>query len=364
VTRTVSFPTRRSGRTRVAALATGLLVAVGTGLGVAVTSGSGADAAVPVLTGGPVLVGGHVRTDDGSYPAQETVLSPGVLNVDVWSAAFQGLVRVQITLPADWSAAPTKTWPTLFTFMGGTGPTETFAGGGWTNNTDLDAFMAARDVLTAIPDDDHAGVYANWTGPSFTRNDSHPQFETFDTAELPQILTRDYRSSGRNVVLGDSLGGGGAMYIAAMHPGLFKAAASMSGLLDLQSAEAWPLIAGAELRVGENPWGPFGDPTFNANIWAAHNPINLVGRLKGIPLFVSAGSGIPDSLDPKAPLDGLAIEALARGEGVRFAAKATAAGDSITTDFYSTGAHTWPYWNREIPVAWKVLSKGLGLPAS
>jgi S-formylglutathione hydrolase FrmB len=320
-----------------------------------------ASAATTSVTTGVVL-GGTARTDDGSYPVAETVVSPGVVLVDVWSAAFQGPVRIELVLPADWSADPQRTWPTLYTLMGFTGPTEDFAGGGWLNNTRLAGFMSSRDVLTVIPDDDHGGAYANWTGPSFSRGLTHPQFETFDAVELPQILTRDYRSSGRNAVLGDSLGGAGAMYLAAMHPGLFQAAASMSGLLDLQDPASWPVIVGGEARVGENPWGPFGDPTLNAGVWAAHNPTALVNRLRGMRLFVSAGNGLPGPLDNAIHLDGTAFELIVELQTARFVADASKVGIPVTADFYGPGIHNWPYWDREIPVAWRVLALGLGLP--
>jgi S-formylglutathione hydrolase FrmB len=338
------------------------VLAAATSLGLSL--GSSASAVLPVLTGGPVLVGGTAHTDDGSYPVDETQVADGMVDVDIYSAVFHGKIRVRVILPVDWAAQPTRTWPTVYALMGGTGPGESFAGGGFTSQTQLAPFMSSRDVLTVIPDDDHAGWFANWVGPDFNRGNTKPQFETFDAVELPQILTRDYRSSGRNVALGVSLGGNGGIYLAAAHPGLFQAVASMSGLLNLKAAEAWPIVAATEVRVGDDPWGPFGDPTLNAANWTAHNPSDIAAKLHGVKLFVSAGNGLPSSYDPTAPIDGDALESVAGAEAHTFVAKATAAGDSVTTDFYGPGAHAWPFWDREIPTAWKVLSQGLGLPAS
>ena len=83
-----------------------------------------------------------------------------------------------------------------------------------------------------------------------------------------------------------------------------------------------------------------------------------------MPVFVSAGNGQPNAaVDPNEPLDGLVIESFAQTIGRSFATAAAKSGAVVTTDFYGAGAHTWPFWDREIPVAWKTLAVGLGLPA-
>ena len=134
---------------------------------------------------------------------------------------------------------------------------------------------APTDLLVVMPDADN-GWYADaWNdgagGP--------PMWETFHLTELPQLLERNWNASDRRVIAGLSMGGLGAMSYAARHPGMFRAAASYSGVLDTTDQD---------LFDGE---AAFGDPVAQADYWKAHNPLALAAQLKGIPLYVSYGNG-------------------------------------------------------------------------
>jgi S-formylglutathione hydrolase FrmB len=54
-----------------------------------------------------------------------------------------------------------------------------------------------------MPDGGQVGFYSNWrTGP---------QWETFHTQELPQLLATPYRANGKAAIAGVSMGGLGAL---------------------------------------------------------------------------------------------------------------------------------------------------------
>jgi esterase/lipase superfamily enzyme len=130
-----------------------------------------------------------------------------------------------------------------------------------------------------------------------------------------------------------SMGGFGALSYAARHPGLFRAAASYSGVVhplgDVQ------LVQGIAQDQGEDPDALWGDPRGRRAVWAAHDPTEQAARLRGTRLFVSVGkSGF--------------VERRLRRENVALAAALERAGVPATLDFYARGTHDWPYWQREL----------------
>ena len=188
-----------------------------------------------------------------------------------------GIVQVRLLLPASFDAEPDTTWPVLYLLHGAWGNHAD-----WTNLTDVEALTAPTDLLVVMPDAANGWYTDAWNegagGP--------PAWETFHTTELLQLLERNWQAGDDRVVAGLSMGGLGAMDYAARHPGMFKAAASYSGVLD---------TIGSELDNGE---ATFGDPVAQADNWKAHNPLDLAPALEGIPLYVSYGDGQPGPLDP------------------------------------------------------------------
>src|SRR5678815_745252 len=69
--------------------------------------------------------------------------------------------------------------------------------------------------------------------------DKESQFETFISKEVVEKIDSTYRTvkdrNGR-IIAGLSMGGHGAMFIAARHPDLYCAAGSMSGVMNINTA--------------------------------------------------------------------------------------------------------------------------------
>ena len=297
------------------------------------------------------------RADDGAYVVSETPIDAQMLDLTISSPALKGTGMVRLILPHDWSTQPNATWPTLYLINGSNDPV-TYKS--WTQYTNLESVMAPRDVLTAMPTDGKAGYGS-------TEVNGGPDYDTFESAEVPQILQRAYRSSGRNAIGGVSSGGFAAMQLAALHPGEYRAAAAYSGLLDSQFP-GFPVVIETDLaNAGENPDALWGSPIFNYSAWTAHNPRAQVAKLKGVALFVSCGDGVPgpfDSLTNPTIVAGSLLEAPALVDDESFLAAAALAGVPVTTDLYGSGTHSWPYWQREFGRSWPVLAGGLGVPAT
>jgi len=157
-----------------------------------------------------------------------------------------------------------------------------------------------------------------------------PAWEIFHLVELRQLLERNWQAGDRWAVAGLSMGGYGAMVYAARHPGLFVAAASYSGVLDI-------LYPGFQL--GPAIWG---DKLAQERLWEQHNPVNLAEGLRGLALYVSYGNGDPGPFDPPgAGHDDL--EAMLGRQNERFVARLRQLGIPAIIDAYGAGTHSWPY---------------------
>jgi S-formylglutathione hydrolase FrmB len=229
--------------------------------------------------------------------------------------------------------------------------------GGWTRNTDVEALTAHDDMLVVMPaasfpdgsGNYQDGWYSDWInggagGP--------PAWETFHLTELRQLLQRNYHAGTPMAVAGLSMGGYGAINYAARHPDLFRAAASFSGVLDIQLNATDFLDHESTLR-----WG---DRTTNADNWAAHNPVKFAASLKGMPLYISYGNGDPGPLDPPGTTNDQLEQWVSAGDD-QFVQALKDAGVEATINAYGSGTHSWPYWQRELHASMPMLLTALGL---
>lgn len=267
------------------------------------------------------------------------------LTVD--SPALGKAVSVRVLLPARFDAEPDRRWPVLWLLHG---CCDDYLS--WTRSTDVEALTRDADVLVVMPEGGGAGFYSDWR--------SGPAWETFHTAELPAILADRYRAGEPQAVAGVSMGGLGALGYAARHPGRFAVAVSISGIVHTRLSEDVTANYRGLVRQesGTDPDDLWGDPVRDAAVWAAHNPYDLAGDLRGTRLFVSAGDGRP------GPLDGAGastdpIEVSIGAQNRVFADRLRAVGADAQVDLYGAGTHNWVYWQRELHRAWPLIAAGL-----
>jgi diacylglycerol O-acyltransferase / trehalose O-mycolyltransferase len=267
-----------------------------------------------------------------------TIESPGV----------GGQVKARLLLPAHYQSQKTRLWPVLYLLHG---CCDTYVS--WTRSTDVEELAQRSDVLVVMPDGGKAGFYSDWQ--------PGPRWETFHTSELPSLLAQQYRASTVAAVAGVSMGGLGALDYAARRPGMFRVAASFSGIVDtrLSTAESQNYL-GLIQSQGENPLALWGDPDANVDTWKQHNPYDLAPQLKGVRLFISAGNGLPGPLDPAGATRD-SIETAIGAENRALARRVQQLGLNPQIDLYGQGTHSWVYWQRELHRAWPLISDGLGL---
>ncbi|WP_030688190.1 alpha/beta hydrolase [Streptomyces sp. NRRL B-1347] len=301
--------------------------------------------AAPASAVAPVTAGARV--------VSERQAGARTLDLTVYSSAVGTHLPVRVILPARFTAEPERRWPVLYLLQGAHDDHTS-----WTRETDVEEFLADKDVLTVMPSSGPTGIPTDW----WNHGRNAPDYETFQVDELMALLHAEYRASGARAVAGVSTGGYGALAFAARCRGAFGAAASYSGILDT-TAPGMPTVLGAivarELRPPSSLWGSV---LFQADNWRRHNPRALAGHLTGTHLYLSQGSGLPS--DDFGNLEGAVLEGTLWGQAQEFARELRRRGVPARTHFYPGGTHAWPSWQREFKASWPTLAAGLGLPAT
>jgi diacylglycerol O-acyltransferase / trehalose O-mycolyltransferase len=253
------------------------------------------------------------------------------------SPATGGEQDVWVVKPTGWTKGSTG-WRGLYLLHG------CCSGGAWDwlRTGEVAKATAGMNAVVIVPEGGPMGWYSDWK--------KGPAWETFHMSELPGLVESRYGVGSYRAVAGFSMGGLGAFDYAARHPGMFDAAAALSGVLDVRddvgSYESFFRSNGADTR---DVWG-------EPDEWAAHNPTDLAARLKGVRLYVTAGDGHPGPLDDDTHsqrFDYVEFSILKQDEN--FVAAAKKAGVEVTTDFYGPGTHTWPYFIRSFQRALPLL---------
>ena len=297
---------------------------------------------------------GLVRADDGARVTAEKKVTAGVTDLTIDSPALGRSVKTRVLLPAGWRRGAARTWPVLYAFHGGRNNYTS-----WTRNTDIEAWAARYGVIVVMPEGAD-GSYTDWF--NYGRGGT-PRWETFHTAEVRQLVERNYGAGERRAAIGNSSGGAGAVAYAARHPGLFRYAASLSGILSMRSAGMPAMLMFTNAGNGQDPFAIWGVPGADDANWAAHDPYALAPRLRGTGLFFSSGTtGRPGPGDPDvAPWDVGLLSEFAIGANTRdFKARLDKLDIPYTAHLYGDGRHNWPAWARESRFIWPTLMTSIG----
>ena len=279
----------------------------------------------------------------------------------VHSPAMNTEIQVQILLARDWWARPNAKFPQL-TMLDGLRAQDDQSG--WVLNTNIVDFYKDKNVNVVLPIGGESSFYTDWKQPD--RGKTY-KWETFLIHELPPIIEGDWRSTDVRGIEGLSMGGTGAMMLAARNPGFYKFVASFSGILQLTSTGMPQAIQFAQRDGGGynsmNMFGPPSDPA-----WKEHDPFLIADKLRGTSLYVSSGNGLvgPHDKPSDIPLlatnySGVGLELLSRVTSQQFAIKLNELGIPGQAVYRPSGTHTWAYWEFEMAQAWPQAAAALGL---
>ncbi|KZB79137.1 alpha/beta hydrolase [Amycolatopsis regifaucium] len=292
--------------------------------------------------------------DNGAKVVEETWLDARTVDLKINSPALGTTGMVRLLVPAGWAAQPARTWPTLYLLHGCCEPVDYRS---WDQFTDVKAFTADKDALIVMPTGGPAGMYTKWWNFGLK---STPDWDTFHTLEVRQIVERGYRAGTRRAIAGLSIGGYGALAYAYKHKGMFGAAASYSGVPNTLYQGTPLFIQGILARAGVfNYLELWGDSWGMRPLWSANNPYDHIDDLRGTALYISCGNGQTGPLDPPGQSD--IFEPSALGTSVSFTDRLKLKGIPVTVDYYGPGTHSWPYWQRALRNSWPVLAGALGI---
>ena len=268
--------------------------------------------------------------------------------------------RVEVLLPRGYCTGTAERYPVLF-LLHGTGDTYR----SWADRTDLLAYDQEQGfgVILVMPDGGHdadAGWYSDWV-------DGRYQWESYDTRVLPGYLNATFRTlPGDQAIAGVSMGGFGALSYAARHPGMFKAAASFSGAVDMlygapASGLAFSVLHDRYGTPGESVWG---GQVSDEKTWAEHNPTSLAPELAGVKLFLASGTGTPGGAYGDDPADpgAYGLENGVFQMNLSLVRALDRAGVAHSDHFYPGGYHGWPYWQADLHWALPLMVQALGPP--
>jgi len=281
--------------------------------------------------------------DDGARIVNVTKVDARTRDLTIESPAVGRTVKVRLLVPNGFDAQPSATWPVLYLLSGASGTYVDI-----TDATDAEALTAATNLLVVMPDAGTGGYYSDWWNGG---KGGPPAWETFHLIELRQLLERNWHAGDKRAVAGLSMGGYGAMEYAERQPGMFLAAASYSGVVDLIGASTTVLRGWSS--------GPWGDAVSEADVWKAHDPTTNAAALKGKALYVAYGNGQPGPLDSAGTTTDYTEAGLATLNKT-FVHQLEALGIPVTVDAYGPGTHNYPYFERDLQRSLPLLLKALG----
>ncbi|RKQ33148.1 alpha/beta hydrolase [Kocuria tytonis] len=241
------------------------------------------------------------RQADGITVSGARGLSPRAVELEVQTDAVSpdapgGRNSVVVITPENYD--PAVAYPVVY-MLPGSGATDAPALQ-WYEAGQAEQVTGGLPVITVVLSGGQQGWYTDWA-------DHEKTIQNWETFHLEQVVPwvdshlstaadRDHR-----LVLGNSMGGYGAVRYAEDRPDLFGEAVSLSGLLDLSSSDARQYFTEASQQSTGKTDSVFGDgSTTTDEQWQAHDPLAQSGKLKDVrvQLFAGKGNGQAGDIEP------------------------------------------------------------------
>ncbi|WP_234567084.1 alpha/beta hydrolase [Rhodohalobacter sp. 614A] len=247
--------------------------------------------------------------------------------LSVFSKSMDRNIPVAVVLPSHYSESEKK-YPVLYLLHGANGNFTSWLNSP-PNKSTVHKLSDQYQVIIVLPDGGKRSFYFD------SPNIPDSQYSTFIAKELQTYIDSNYRTfkkkEGR-LIAGLSMGGHGAFYIASEYPELYTAAASMSGVMNLDT-KTWmvPDSLAEEytsyLKVLLGPVKNTNQHFFESSI------IGRVNKLKAGGIYLSFDCGTEDFL----------IETN-RNLHARLL-------DQKVPHVYieKNGDHSWEYWQNSLP---------------
>ena len=257
--------------------------------------------------------------------------------LSVYSASMKKTLKAAVTFPSSYKAGD-KRYPVLYLLHGGSGA-----------YSDWHQKVTEEGLVNRMAEEHDLIIVTPGVGPASYYYDSplldSVRYETYLIKELIPFIDQQYRTLAQKdsrAISGLSMGGHGAITLAAKHPTLFIAAGSMSGVMNIDT-DLWKV--GEEFRnlrkQGQKEM--LGAINYKGPEFSSYTAVGLVDQLKGKGISLLIDCGTDDFLiETNRQMHTLLLQA------------------GIPHEYTERpGAHTWTYWTEALPVHLAFLNKRL-----
>ncbi len=296
-----------------------------------------------------------------AHITSEKRIGPRWIELTISTSAFTEPTKVDVDLPTGYATHPKRRWPVTYFLAGTMNTYRSF-------NTFVDGIGLTKDYPSILvsPNGD-SGYWSDWfNGGAF----GPPMYETYVADQLIPLIDARFRTiakRSKRAVMGVSMGGYGSMMMAARHPDLFSAAASISGAVDSNLPANGAVLSASPTFQGAQADAIYGPRATEEVRWRGHNPTDLADNLGGLDLQVRSANGVPNPGIGEDPASADSVSCVVEG-GVYMASvdlhnTLDALGIPHLWDDYGPGCHTKANFTRELADTFAVFTKDFANPA-
>ena len=257
--------------------------------------------------------------------------------IAVYSPSMKKTLKAAISFPSGYEKGESR-YPVVYLLHGGSGAF-----------SDWHQKVTEKGIVNQMAEEHKVLIVTPGVGPASYYYDSplldSVRYETYMIQELIPFIDKNYRTLAQKesrAITGLSMGGHGAITLAAKHPSLFIAAGSMSGVMNIDT-DLWKV--GEEFRSlrKKGQIEMLGAINYQGPLFNTYTAVGLVDQLQNQKISLIIDCGVDDFLiETNRQMHSLLMEKKVAHEYIE-----------------RPGAHTWNYWTEALPVQFFYLSKSL-----
>ncbi len=268
-----------------------------------------------------------------------------VVELTFATSAFSAPTKVAVNVPVGYDEQPLRRWPVTYVTAGTMNNYDSF------NKLLKGEKLAEKYPAIIVSPDGNSGYWSDWyNGGAF----GPPAYERFVIEELLPFIDGHFRTQpdrAHRMIFGISMGGYGAVMLAARHPDLFGAAATLSGATDSNNPALGAALSASSTFDGGAVDDIYGPRATQEIRWRGHNPVDLAENLRDVDLQVRTANGVPNPGIGEDPLSADTISCVIEGGvhmgSVSFHDRLTAIAKPHLWKDYGAGCHTVVNFTRE-----------------
>jgi S-formylglutathione hydrolase FrmB len=257
--------------------------------------------------------------------------------ISVYSPSMKKSLKAAITFPSSYQKGQSR-YPVVYLLHGGSGA-----------YSDWHQKVTEKGLVNRMAEEHDLIIVTPGVGPASYYYDSplldSVRYETYMIQELIPFIDQQYRTLAKKesrAITGLSMGGHGAITLAAKHPTLFVAAGSMSGVMNIDT-DLWKVGEDFKSLRKKGQIEMLGAINYQAPVFSPYTAVGLVDQLKNQKIHLIIDCGVDDFLiETNQQMHSLLMEKKIAHEYIE-----------------RPGAHTWPYWTEALPVQFFFLTKYL-----